>query len=483
MEETPNGIEQQVEDLILASFAQEGNEQQETTAQDETGEKRIIDVDLYRLENGAVLLVPGNAANPLDTNAVESGAPAPQQQVPGSETPPIPLVEDEQPEPAASTSTKRWVKRSFVLVPLMLLCLLAAGTASYWYLLPLTATATVTITPKARGLHTDTTLTIATHPKAGQVQGRPLEGMSFTKTKTVPATGHAHDDATSAAGVLTFYNADSQGYTIPAGETFTTPNGQTAVTDTTVTVQAAVLPEVGIAISAAHVIQAGRNGNIAAHTIDTRCCGSEFITATNTSAFSGGMDARTYSFIQSSDIQNASSNLVTSLTSKATAALQQQARLGEQLVTPLCTSRTTSSQDPGAEGASVTVSVTQTCTSVAYALTSLQQVATSTLAQMANPHYQQEGAVQVTVNGSTYADQTALLNVSLSGAWVYHFTQAQLAQFTHHIAGDSQQQAKVTLAKGDGVASVSIHVQRLDFKDLLPTDPQHIKLLIVFLVP
>ncbi len=70
MAETPNGIEQQVEDLILASFAQEGNEQQETTAQDETGEKRIIDVDLYRLENGAVLLVPGNAANPLDTNAV-----------------------------------------------------------------------------------------------------------------------------------------------------------------------------------------------------------------------------------------------------------------------------------------------------------------------------------------------------------------------------------------------------------------------------
>src|SRR5712691_4609626 len=98
MAETPNGIEQQVEELILASFAQEGNEQQETTAQDETGEKRIIDVDLYRLENGAVLLVPGNAANPLDTNAVESGAPAPQQQVPGSETPPVPLVEDEQPE-------------------------------------------------------------------------------------------------------------------------------------------------------------------------------------------------------------------------------------------------------------------------------------------------------------------------------------------------------------------------------------------------
>jgi hypothetical protein len=307
--------------------------------------------------------------------------------------------------------------------------------------------------------------------------------MSFTKTKTVPATGHAHDDATSAAGVLTFYNADSQSYTISAGETFTTPNGQTVVTDTTVTVQAAVLPEVGIAVSAAHVIQAGRNGNIAAHTIDTRCCGSQFITATNTSAFSGGMDARTYSFIQSSDIQNASSDLVTSLTSEATAALQQQARRGEQLVTPLCTPRTTSSQDPGAEGASVTVSVTQTCTSVAYALTSLQQVATSTLAQMTNPHYQQEGAVQVTVNGSTYADQTALLNVSLSGAWVYHFTQAQLVQFAHHIAGESQQQAQATLAKGDGIASVSIHVQRLDFKDLLPTDPQHINLLIVFLVP
>lgn len=137
---------------------------------------------------------------------------------------------------------------------------------------------------------------------------------------------------------------------------------------------------------------------------------------------------------------------------------------------------------PGSEGTSVTVSVTQTCTSVAYTLSSLQEVATSTLAHMATPNYQEAGTVEVIVNGSIYAHQTALLHVSLSGVWIYHFTKAQLTQLTRQIAGKSQQQAKAALEKVDGVIMVTIHVHRLDFKDLLPTNPQHISVQFFYLV-
>jgi hypothetical protein len=403
MAEYTSNIEQQIENIIHAGFAhQPGDEQAPTNAQDETEEKRVIDVDLYRLEGGAVLLVPNTGTNPLDTNAVESAAPAPEI-VPFPETPTLPIAEDEQQEAEcshnvqpelAATGTQRRVKPSSLLVALVLLCILAAGAGSYLYLLPLTATATVTITPKAKSLHTDTTFPIAASPKAGQVQGRPLVASSFTMSKTVPATGHAHDDATIAVGVITFYNADSQSYTIPAGTSFTV-HSVTVVTDTTVTVQAAVLPEVGIAITAAHVLQPGSMGNIAVHAIDTRCCGSEFITAINTSAFTEGQDARSYSFIQFSDLQNAASDLLASLTPKTTAALQQEARTGEQLVTPLCSPRTQESAEPGTAAADVTVSVTQTCDTVAYMQDSLQEVATSTLAQSVNlADYQQSGTVQ-----------------------------------------------------------------------------------------
>jgi hypothetical protein len=43
---------------------------------------------------------------------------------------------------------------------------------------------------------------------------------------------------------------------------------------------------------------------------------------------------------------------------------------------------------------------------------------------------------QVTVNGSTYTNHTATLKVSVSGVWVYRFTQAQEAALTRHIAGE-----------------------------------------------
>jgi hypothetical protein len=249
-------------------------------------------------------------------------------------------------------------------------------------------------------------------------------------------------------------------------------------------VQAAVLPEVGIAITAAHVIQAGSNGNIAAHTIYTRCCGSEFITATNTSPFSGGQDARSYSFIQSSDIQNAATDLLASLTPEETAALNKESLKGEQLVTPLCTPRTTSSQDAGTESASVTISVTQSCKALAYSLDSLEQIATSTLARMATlAHFAEVGTTQVTVNGSTYQQHTATLKVSLSGVWVYHFSTEQLTHFKTLIAGKSKAKAEALLINEPGIQQVSIHLQRFDFKDQLPTNTQRINVQFFYLIP
>lgn len=217
--------------------------------------------------------------------------------------------------------------------------------------------------------------------------------------------------------------------------------------------------------------------------IHPRASGSEFITATNTMAFSGGQDERDYSYIQRSDIQNAVNILVQRLTPQAITALNNKARKGEQIVTPLCNPRTTSNKNEGAQAASVIVSVTQTCSSVAYLTDSLNLVATRTLAQSSNlTEYQQVGTTQVTVNGSTYEQRTATLHVSLSGVWVYRFTQGELTQLTRHIAGESQEKATALLESVAGIVQVSIHLRRLDFKDQLPTDPQRINVQLFYMV-
>lgn len=488
MAEQTNDLEHQVESMILAGFAHDNAQEPPQDESGTTEEKRIIDVDLYRLEGGAVLLVPNNGQHPLDTNAVESTASTTDSD-PEMVSPTAPPSTDDQQEDQpqeqeaeAIAPAKKRVKPSSVLVPLVLLLILATGAGSYFYLLPLAASATVTITLQAKSLHRDVTLTIAPSPKTGQVQGRPLEPISFTKSVTVPATGHAHEDATRATGVITFYNANFQAYTIPAGVSFTV-QGVIIVTDASVTVQAAIPPSFGVAIAPAQAVQAGSIGNIAAHTIYTRCCGSTFVAATNTTAFSGGQDARDYSFVQTSDIQNASNTLLASLTPQATTALNKEARQGEQLVTPLCTPRTLSSLGAGVAIASVIVSVTQQCYSVAYLTDSLNLVATSTLAQQNGlANFQQVGITQVSVNGSTYEKHTATLHVSLSGVWVYRFTQARLTQLTRSITGESQEKAKATLKRVAGVTQVSIHLQRFDFKDVFPTNTAHIHIQFFYIV-
>ncbi len=400
---------------------------------------------LFRLPNGNAVLVPGQGINALDTNAVESG-PVPQETAVPQQTAPvedtIASEEDrrEDTEPAitkAPTAPGRsLVKPSYILVPLVLLLLLSGGAASYFFLLPLTASATITITPDAQTLQKTATLTIAAHPNgaSAQVQGRELAPFSLAASKTVAATGHAHQDATQASGVITLYNSDSQPITIPAGVAFTASNGATIVTEQPVTIQAAVLPAIGTAITPAHVVQAGSFGNISAHTVYTRCCGSVFVTATNTTPFSGGQDERDYTYIQQSDIQSAATGLLNSLTPRVSAALNKE---------------------------------------------SLEQSATTLLAHSANlTNYVQADSVQVTVNGSTYTKTSAQLRVSLSGGWVYHFSQEELTHLTRLIAGEIPQSAAQQLEREPGVEQVSIHVSRVDFKNQLPTDATRIHIVL-----
>jgi hypothetical protein len=501
MSEQHSNLEQEVEALITQGFAQCEQEEGDAAQPDaqsqraEGAEPRVIPVDKYTLPNGetllrlpdgsAILLPPSTNSNSLDQTVVEStvldatGAASPS---------PTPLEEAAAEQEDADqegnemsivplVSPAHKAKRPALFVPLFLLLFLAASTAGYVYLLPLTATATVTIIPQTKTLHTATTLTLAAHPKAGQVQGRELEPISLTASQTVPATGHGHQDATQARGVITFYNADSSPLTVPAGVSLAPSAGITVVTTERVTIQAAIPPQFGTAIAPAYVVQAGSLGNIPAGAVQTRCCGSVFVTATNTTPFSGGEDERDYSFIQSSDIERAATEVLSRLTPEVNAALQKQGRQGEHLVTPLCMPHIIPSANGGTQAASVSVSVTQTCRSVAYALDSLEQTATALLAHIANlTNYQQVGTVQVMVNDSTYEKRGTQLRVTLSGIWMYHFSLGQLVSLSHLVAGATPEQAHARLDRQAGVSQITLNLRRFDFKDLLPSDPTHIQI-------
>jgi hypothetical protein len=487
----PEKFEDQIAEIIKTFDPSQEPDTPSTTAAPEEAGKRIIHADkytlpngdiLFRLESGGGVLIPHEAMEGVDAKTLENHIPltaAEVEQYNITHTPTVPLTK-EAPDTATPppAPTKQSIRPAYIIVPLFLLLLFLSGTGTYLYLLPMIATADITITPLARTIHKEATLTIATQPKIGQVQGRSLESISLTKTKTAPATGHGHDDAQTATGEIVFYNTDISPVSIPAGVTFTV-NGIAIITSDAVTIPAAKPPIDSQAVSYAHAIQAGSQGNIPANAIYTHCCSASVI-ATNVTPFSGGQDARDYSYVQSSDIQNATSTLLPPLTSKATAALTKQARIGESVVTPVCSPHTTSSAKPGSEAVSVTVSVTQTCSSIAYLTDSLNQTATSILAHTENlANYAQVGTVQVTVNGSTYTKQSAQLKVSLSGVWLYNFSQRELTHIKHMIAGMSKEKAQALLQQEPGVQQVTISLSRLDLRDQLPTDTSHIHILLI----
>src|SRR5947207_8946549 len=75
----------------------------QTGEQDGQKEKTVIDVDLYRLDNGAILLVPGGTNTPLDHSAVEStGIP---------QNPPSPEEEDKEPDTITTPTIPLTIQR------------------------------------------------------------------------------------------------------------------------------------------------------------------------------------------------------------------------------------------------------------------------------------------------------------------------------------------------------------------------------------
>src|SRR5207248_8844737 len=144
----------------------------------------IIHVDQYTLPNGDVLfrlptgegvLISGEVINKLDKNAVESTldsatplTDAEIKQFEVSHTPTLPLTTEQEAAPATPPVQKqRRVKAAYILIPLIILIIFTAGTASYLFLLPMFASADISISPLARTLHKEATLTIATRPKLG----------------------------------------------------------------------------------------------------------------------------------------------------------------------------------------------------------------------------------------------------------------------------------------------------------------------------
>lgn len=205
------------------------------------------------------------------------------------------------------------------------------------------------------------------------VRGFHLTPVSKTVQTTVLATGKGHTPATSASGIITFYNGLPYTQIVPINTRLTGADGVSVLTDAQAVIPPAAQtspPTYGQTNVTAHAMMPGIAGNMQAGAINTPCCASAII-AQNPYAFTGGRNARDYTYLTRNDVTMATTPLLPMLQSQTLSILP------SPQLNPHCSTVTHSSPGVGKETKSGQLTIVETCSADSYSETVAAQAITT----------------------------------------------------------------------------------------------------------
>jgi hypothetical protein len=428
---------------ILATLNEQGGEDATPLPEEE----ELDTIHVYPVEGGGLLLTRTSLEEEPAASVIDS--------------------QGDQPTPRAAPRTPP----PFVLF-LLLLCLFVVGDLADNQLVAfMTPTATIALSPEVHTVTLQSTASL----------GKLLSPITLSESQTVPATGPGHQDARQATGTLTFYNGLATVQQVAAGTIVTGQDGIGVVTDTSITIPPANPPSLGDTSVPAHAIQTGSGENIAAEDINMTLSNGLYVK--NLAAFSGGQDARDFLLVTKADRDRATTSLQAKVTASMGAALQGQLLAGQVLHPLPCAPAIAANHGIGEEAASLTVTVSETCTAVAYDMQQLQTRATQLLATQAahsfGADYLLYGNVQVSVSKATTTPATpqVALTFTCAGTFAYTLTTQAQQHLKALLAGQSRLTALRWLMQQPGIHTASI--SGIADNHSLPDDLTHIHLLIV----
>ena len=145
----------------------------------------------------------------------------------------------------------------------------------------------------------------------------------------------------------------------------------------------------------------------------------------------------------------------------------------EGLHTLPCSPIVTADHQIGQEAALVKVTVSETCSGVAYNPKALQNLAADLLSQQAakklGPGYSLLGTVHMTIIQATVSHTSPTLAFSCQGMWIYTLSHTAQEHLKHLIAGKRKDQAISVLSHVPGIEAASI--AGVDDNQRLPNNP------------
>jgi hypothetical protein len=429
-----NNLEDQVQRIV----ANMDNQEQDTTSQPPQDEIQDIYVLIVREREEA--------------EAKSDLAEAPTQVF--DSTPPVPM----------QSTPVRVSHDSFLSAYLFVCCsvfLLLATLVFQLYLLFNPPIATVTIIPRSQTVTLNGTLQL----------GRVIRPITISQSQSTPTTGHGHQDAKAATGTVTFFNGLFTQQFIASGTVYTGQDGVAIVTT-----QDATIPPgspstgYGTVTVTAQALQAGSKGNIRSGDIDIAINNGLLV---RNSQFYNGQDQRDYQTVTRSDVTNTAAAVTSSLDRSINGALQGQAKPHEQLQILPCNPTVSSTHQPGDEATTVKVTVSETCSAVAYNNQELQTKATAYLTTQARHKtgagYSLFGTVQVRVTQAIIQKQV-IVSYDAQGTWVYALSHTVQQQIKRLIAGKTTQEALQLLASLPGVEQATIRFTGFGDDTRVPKD-------------
>jgi hypothetical protein len=431
-----------LEDQVQRIVANMDNQEQDTTSQPPQDEIQDIYVLIVREQEEA------------HTQVVDSTPPVPMQSTPAT------LQQD------SFLST-------YVFVCCSLFVLLATLVFQFSLLFnpPL---ATVTIIPRSQTVTLNGTLQL----------GRVIRPITISQSQSTPTTGHGHQDAKAATGTVTFYNGLFTQQFVASGTVYTGNDGVEIVTTQDATIPPGS-PNTGYGkvTVTAQALQAGTKGNIQAGDV-TITINNGLLVRNN--QFYNGQDQRDYQTVTRSDVTNTAATVTSSLDRSINGALQGLAKPNEQLQILPCNPTVSSTHQPGDEATQVKVTVSLTCSAIAYDTKSLAVKTAALLSTQAGkkvgPGYTLFGTVKVTVLQATVTHTTpplVFLSFHASGTWVYGLSATAQEQIKELVAGKTTEHALKLLAALPGIERGAIRFTGFGDATRLPKTTGYIHVIFI----
>lgn len=432
---------------ILAALHGEQDKQEICNPPAEQGAAEPETIHIYPIEGGALLL----SRIPL-----------------AQERPSAPIVESSltHTERCSQPSPQRRPLHPVVHQVLLLFLFLLLDSTTGILTELMMPTVTITLVPEVQSITLQSSARL----------GKRLAPVTVSQSQNAATTGHGHQDARSAEGTLTFYNAAFTAQTVAMGTVLTASDGVEVVSDAAVTIAANAPPSDGIAQVLAHALQKGAPGNIAALALNTALSTTLYVK--NLTPFHGGQDKRDYRVVSKIDLDTAASALKQKVTASMTVAFQQQLTPGEQLERMACPLTVSADHRVGDEANRVQVRVSQTCTAIVYDSRQLTALATGLLRTQAQKTlgqgYKLSGEARVAIMKAQLIQQSVVLSFHSQANFVYQINEARLI---HLLTGQPRLMALRLLTHLAGIKRASIN--GVVGNQELPTDPTHLHLLFV----